>query len=364
MISMMGTWMQITAQGFLIYDITRSPAYLGYIGFASGLPTWIFMLYGGVIADRFSKRRTLMITQTIMMLLAAVLGVAAAAMVFSFLRNAGPEKVQMVEGVAAASNIPANTQITADMLKMSEFPRELGKPDQPASPAMVVGKFTVAEIKAGDQILPSGLSDSPNDFSALVPPGMRAVTIALDQVIGVGGFLRRGNRVDVIATYDRSGDSYTRTVLQDVELLALGSEISYNEGSAKSDKMEGKSQPTATLAVMPHEAEKLMFADSEGKLRLALRRFDDKSVVVTRALPVGGSSRNSTSDNKQPRGASGQTERRDPIISDIKITSLPPITLTGPDGKPLTTKLGDKQEGTHTIEIIRGTEKTVTVVSE
>jgi len=75
MISMMGTWMQITAQGFLIYDITRSPAYLGYIGFASGLPTWIFMLYGGVIADRFSKRRTLMITQTIMMLLAAVLAV-------------------------------------------------------------------------------------------------------------------------------------------------------------------------------------------------------------------------------------------------------------------------------------------------
>jgi MFS family permease len=75
MISMLGTWMQITAQGFLIYDITRSPAYLGYVGFASGLPTWVFMLYGGVIADRFSKRKILLITQSVMMFLAAVLAV-------------------------------------------------------------------------------------------------------------------------------------------------------------------------------------------------------------------------------------------------------------------------------------------------
>ncbi len=77
MISMLGTWMQVTAQGFLIYDLTHSPAYLGLVGFASGIPTWIFMLYGGVIADRFSKRKILMITQSIMMLLAGILAVLA-----------------------------------------------------------------------------------------------------------------------------------------------------------------------------------------------------------------------------------------------------------------------------------------------
>lgn len=73
MISLLGTWMQSTAQGFLIYDLTRSPAYLGYVGFAAGVPTWLFMLYGGVIADRFSKRFILMITQTAMMILAGIL---------------------------------------------------------------------------------------------------------------------------------------------------------------------------------------------------------------------------------------------------------------------------------------------------
>lgn len=75
MISLLGTWMQITAQGFLVYQLTHSPVYLGYIGFAAGLPIWLFMLYGGVIADRMPKRDILVITQTIMMFLAAVLAV-------------------------------------------------------------------------------------------------------------------------------------------------------------------------------------------------------------------------------------------------------------------------------------------------
>jgi hypothetical protein len=52
MISLVGTWMQSTAQQYLIYQLTGSQAYLGYVGFAAGVPTWIFMLYGGVIADR------------------------------------------------------------------------------------------------------------------------------------------------------------------------------------------------------------------------------------------------------------------------------------------------------------------------
>ena len=61
MISLFGTWMQTTAQGFLIYQVTHSSAYLGYVGFAYGVPSWFFMLYGGVVADRVSRRRLLMI---------------------------------------------------------------------------------------------------------------------------------------------------------------------------------------------------------------------------------------------------------------------------------------------------------------
>lgn len=73
MISLMGTWMQSTAQGFLVYELTKSPEYLGYVGFAAGAPTWLFMLYGGVIADRMPRRTLLMITQVFMMCLAITL---------------------------------------------------------------------------------------------------------------------------------------------------------------------------------------------------------------------------------------------------------------------------------------------------
>lgn len=72
-ISLFGSWMQMTAQAFFIFELTHSPAFLGYVGFANGLPSWLFMLHGGVIADRFSRKKILIITQTIMMLLAFVL---------------------------------------------------------------------------------------------------------------------------------------------------------------------------------------------------------------------------------------------------------------------------------------------------
>ncbi len=73
--SLVGTWMQSTAQGYLVYQLTGSAAYLGYVGFAAGLPTWVLSLFGGVISDRMSRRKLLMITQSISMTLAFVLAI-------------------------------------------------------------------------------------------------------------------------------------------------------------------------------------------------------------------------------------------------------------------------------------------------
>jgi predicted MFS family arabinose efflux permease len=73
LVSLVGTWMQSTAQGYLVYDLTHSAAYLGYVGFAAGIPTVFLTLYGGVLADRIPRRTLLIITQIYMMLLAVVL---------------------------------------------------------------------------------------------------------------------------------------------------------------------------------------------------------------------------------------------------------------------------------------------------
>lgn len=72
-ISLFGSWMQTTAQSFFIYELTHSPAFLGYVGFANGIPTWLFMLYGGVIADRFPRRNIIIVTQITMMIFAFIL---------------------------------------------------------------------------------------------------------------------------------------------------------------------------------------------------------------------------------------------------------------------------------------------------
>jgi len=73
LVSLFGTWMQSTAQGYLVFQLTHSSAYLGYVGFAAGIPVWLFTLFGGVLADRIPRRRLLLFTQSYMMLLALVL---------------------------------------------------------------------------------------------------------------------------------------------------------------------------------------------------------------------------------------------------------------------------------------------------
>ena len=73
LVSLFGTWMQMTAQSYLVFELTKYPAFLGYVSFAFGLPSWIFMLYGGVISDRMSRRKLMLIAQSTMMLLAFVL---------------------------------------------------------------------------------------------------------------------------------------------------------------------------------------------------------------------------------------------------------------------------------------------------
>lgn len=118
LVSLFGTWMQTTAQGFLVYELTGSPAYLGVVGFATGVPAWLFTLYGGVIADRMPRRRLLLITQTIMMLLAFLL----AGLVFA---NAiQPWQIAVLAfalGVANAFDAPARLAFVRELVEREDM---------------------------------------------------------------------------------------------------------------------------------------------------------------------------------------------------------------------------------------------------
>jgi MFS family permease len=114
LVSLFGTWMQSTVQGFFIYELTHSPAYLGYVGFAAGLPTWLFMLYAGVVADRVPRRKILLITQSAMMTLAFILAV------LTFLKIVKPWHIiilALLMGTTNAFDAPARQAFVRELVE-------------------------------------------------------------------------------------------------------------------------------------------------------------------------------------------------------------------------------------------------------
>ena len=136
LVSLVGTWMQNTAQGFLIYQLTNSPAFLGYVAFASGLPSWLFTLYGGVIADRISRRKMIIITQASMMILAFI----QAALVFSGLIQ--PWHILILAfllGIATAFDAPARQSFVVELVDREDLTNAIALNSTMFNMATVVG---------------------------------------------------------------------------------------------------------------------------------------------------------------------------------------------------------------------------------
>src|SRR5512140_1399795 len=113
LISLAGTWMQIIAQGWLVYDISKSEFALGMVGFAAAIPNLILAPWGGVIADRFPKRTLLVITQTASMLLAFVLSALAFAGVVQVWHVI---LLATLLGVVSAVDAPTRQAFTVEMV--------------------------------------------------------------------------------------------------------------------------------------------------------------------------------------------------------------------------------------------------------
>lgn len=113
LVSLFGSWMQSTAQGFLVYELTGSPAYLGYVTFAAAAPAWLFMLRAGVIADRVPRRSLLLATQAAMMAVALILSV------LTFSGLVAPWQIVVLAfalGVANAFDAPARQAFVSELV--------------------------------------------------------------------------------------------------------------------------------------------------------------------------------------------------------------------------------------------------------
>jgi len=117
-----------------------------------------------------------------------------------------------------------------------------------------------------------------------VPPGHRAVTVAVNEVAGVAGFLTPNNKVDVVLTTPIPGspnETISKIVLQNVPILATG-QIAQEQKDGKPVVV-----PTVTLDLIPDDAEKLVLAASKGSLQLLLRNFSDASPAAARGATIG-----------------------------------------------------------------------------
>jgi MFS family permease len=136
LISLVGTWTQTTAQGYLIYQLTKSPAYLGYASFANGLPTWFFTLYAGAIADRVPRRTLMIITQSSMLVLAFILAVLSFTNVIQWWHIL---ILTFLLGVSNAFDAPARQAFVLEMVEREDMTNAIALNSTMFNSAVVLG---------------------------------------------------------------------------------------------------------------------------------------------------------------------------------------------------------------------------------
>jgi pilus assembly protein CpaB len=146
------------------------------------------------------------------------------------------------------------------------------------------GRVLIVSLKQNEPILETKLaptSVSTGGVSAVVKPGKRAIAVKGDKVLGISGFIKPGNRVDVLVTlkYGKKIET-TKIVLENVLVLATGKELQEN------DKGNPSPVDVYTMEVTPEEGEKLTLAASKGKLQFALRNVTDAEIVLTKGATI------------------------------------------------------------------------------
>lgn len=187
--------------------------------------------------------------------------------------NAEPN-TQLV--VTAAIAIPFATKVEGRHLKLTEIPEGVSPAGAYTDLADVEGKVSTTSIARGEILVAERFASHSrgSTLAALVAPNMRAVTVRVDDVIGVGGFLLPGNTVDVVAARkNRDQRAITETILKNIKVLAV-------DQDAATEENEPVIVRAVTLEVTPKDAEKVVKARTEGSIQLTLRNPEEEEEIV------------------------------------------------------------------------------------
>jgi pilus assembly protein CpaB len=191
-------------------------------------------------------------------------------------------EVATVHVAVAAEDLPMGTMISKEQVKIVGWPAANPVQGSFSSPEALVGRGLVQPVKANEPLTESKLAavGAGAGLPPSIPPGMRAVSVRVNEVIGVAGFTVPGTRVDVLVTLNKGEQSIARAVVSNVQVLTAGTR--FDQQQAK----DGQPIPSTvvTLMVTPDDAERIALAQSTGAIMLVLRNLRDIVPTETRGI--------------------------------------------------------------------------------
>src|ERR1039458_1771936 len=223
---------------------------------------------------------------------ALALGAFVSLIVYKNLQGRGSSSSEPgADVIVAADDIQVGARIEEHDVRTVKYPASSLPAGTYSVRSKVMGRGVILPIAKGEFILPSKLApeNAGSGLPSLIPPGMRAVSVRVNEVVSVAGFVGPGTRVDILLTGTPNGSSepQTTTVLQNVAVIAAGQRLERNAAG------DAQNTPVITLLVSPDDAERLTLASSEGHIQLALRNpldthQDEVASSNSRGLYRGG----------------------------------------------------------------------------
>lgn len=221
---------------------------------------------------------------------ALLFGLLAAFSVSRYLSSAQAYTKNLNRVAVAKVAIPLGTKIIPEQIMVVQFPKESTPDGAFESVDKLTGRVAVTNIAPREPITEARLAPegTAGGLSAVIPEGYRAMTVKVDDVVGISGFIMPGTLVDVVVVIDpaeKAGmqDPISKIVLQNIKVLANGQNIDKPE-----DQREANSVKAVTLLVLPEQAEKLALAASEGHLQLVMRNSVDQGDEQTTGINKRG----------------------------------------------------------------------------
>jgi len=293
--------------------------------------------------------------------LAIVLGLAAALIARSALsrnRVVGPPQPKTVKIVVVKGQAGPGQELTADLLGLGPIASEVPPQGAFTDVTQVVGRVTRTPMFSGQPVLEDLLAPrgAATGLQALLPKGMRAITVAVDETSGLAGLLTPGARVDVVSTLSGTNKDETiaTTIVQDVLVQAVGQRL-MSQGPADKDAQAAR---TVTLVVTPRDAQAIELASSMGRTRLVLRGTNDREQEDGIGVSV-----------VELRGIDRERLKMPVVV--VNTPPTPPVPMPFPTTKPVEPRtavavdpFAEEAHPKRTVTVFRGGTRTEVVFDE